>query len=271
MTDRTKPAHGDGKTLVTFLLDRSGSMGAVRQSTIEAFNGYLDGLKADAEGIDFTFLQFDTESLDKLCVAEPVARVAPLSLETYVPRGGTPLIDAAYKTIRAVEAAVAADGSDPKVVICIQTDGEENSSTEHTWEALSALVHLKIADGWQFNFMGAGIDAYAQGAKMGIAAVQTMSYDHARPEAARAAFAASAANAQDYRRSRTVSTAYSPAQRVASGDRFARSDLTRPKAAGTPPRREDPAAAGPDLDLARNSQPGTNANARRKTVSDFSL
>jgi hypothetical protein len=64
------------------------------------------------------------------------------------------------------------------VVICIQTDGQENSSTEHIWNELNALVKEKAALGWQFNFMGVGMDAYDQGARMGIAPAATVAYDH---------------------------------------------------------------------------------------------
>ncbi len=54
------------------------------------------------------------------------------------------------------------------MVICIQTDGLENASTEHTWAELNLLIKEKAKLGWQFNFMGAGIDAYEQGRQMGI-------------------------------------------------------------------------------------------------------
>ena len=41
-------------TLVTFLLDRSSSMGSCLDSTIEAFNGYVEELKRAATPILFT-------------------------------------------------------------------------------------------------------------------------------------------------------------------------------------------------------------------------
>jgi hypothetical protein len=258
------------KTLVTFLLDRSGSMGICRDSTIEAFNGYLDGLKEEPEGIDFTFLQFDTRSLDKLCVAQPVMKVPNLTTATYIPRDGTPLIDAAYKTIKAVEAAVEKDGGSPKVVICIQTDGEENSSTEYTWEELHGLVHEKTKQGWQFNFMGAGIDAYEQGARMGIAAVGTMSYDHLDKAATRASFRAASANTREFANNRSLNTNFSASQRMAAGDRFAPDDLIGGRKPMVMPRPTTmrrvvtPAA----LDLTTS---GNTSDARKKTVPDITL
>jgi hypothetical protein len=173
------------RTLVTFLLDRTGSMEAIRDDTIGGFNAYLDGLKGDSDAnIDFTLVQFDSVSIDKICVAVPVADVAKLTRETFQPRASTPLIDAACKTINAVEASLLGAPA-AKVVICIQTDGQENSSTEHSWGELNALVKEKSAKGWQFNFMGVGIDAYDQGARMGISPDATVAYDHRDPAAVR--------------------------------------------------------------------------------------
>jgi hypothetical protein len=208
------------RTLVTFLLDRTGSMEAIRDDTIGGFNAYLDGLKGEGDAnIDFTLVQFDSVSIDKICVAVPVADVPKLTRETYQPRASTPLIDAAVKTINAVEASLLSQPA-PKVVICIQTDGQENSSTEHTWDELNLLVKEKSAKGWQFNFMGVGIDAYDQGARMGIAPDATMAFDHRDPAAVRAAFAGSAQSARRYATGAAPTAAYAPAEKAAAGDRF---------------------------------------------------
>jgi hypothetical protein len=208
-------------TLITFLLDRSGSMESVRDDTIGAFNAYLDDLKAEV-GVDliFNLVQFNGQGLEKVCVRRPVSEVHRLDRNSYVPRGSTPLIDAAYTTIKAIEASLNGD-AETKVVICIQTDGEENASEEHNWDELSALVKEKRALGWQFNFMGAGIDAYDQGARMGIAADQTLSYDPKDPVANKAAFMAAAESTRLYSRGAMESTSYSDAQKRAAGDKYA--------------------------------------------------
>lgn len=208
------------RTLVTFLLDRTGSMEAIRDDTIGGFNAYLDGLKGNgATDIDFTLIQFDSVSIDKICVAVPVAEVTKLTRDTYQPRASTPLIDAAVKTINAVEASLHTMPA-AKVVICIQTDGQENSSTEHNWAELNALVKEKSGQGWQFNFMGVGIDAYDQGARMGIAPASTMAYDHRDPQAVRAAFAGSAESTRRFVVGEAPTTAYAPEEKAAAGDRF---------------------------------------------------
>ncbi len=221
------PSHEDSKmqatrTLVTFLLDRTGSMEAIRDDTIGGFNAYLDGLKGDDDAnIDFTLVQFDSVSIDKIHVAVPVAEVPKLTRDTYQPRASTPLIDASVKTINAVEASLLTAPA-AREVICIQTDGQENSSVEHNWAELNALIKEKSAKGWQFNFMGVGIDAYDQGARMGIAPAATVAYDHRDREATRAAFSASAENARCYARAEVAHTEYTPTQKISAGDRFAK-------------------------------------------------
>src|SRR5215468_82268 len=179
-------AATDQRTMVTFLLDETGSMESIKDDTIGGFNSYLDSLKAEAAPIDFTLIKFDSRRIEKVCVAVPVSQVAELTMESYQPGASTPLIDAAYKTIKAVEKSL--NGRSPKVVICIQTDGHENASTEHTWDELNALIKEKSAAGWQFNFLGTGIDAYDTGSRMGVAAMATMASGRT-PQQVRASYA----------------------------------------------------------------------------------
>ena len=213
ISDMTRPT-----SLVTFLLDRSGSMQSIKEATIEGFNGYIAALKAETEAtILFAFLTFDSQSLDKVCVALPIADVKPLTSASYQPRAGTPLIDAAIDTIRAVEQSIKYREDTPSVVICIQTDGHENESGR-TWEELKALVQTKTAEGWQFNFLGAGIDAFDQAAKMGVNAGSTMSYNSRDPGATKAAFSATAVNAASFAAGRAMNTLYTPDNRISAGE-----------------------------------------------------
>jgi hypothetical protein len=230
MAKSSKKQQVHRRTLVTFLLDRTGSMAAVRDDTIGAFNTYLDTLKGAP--VDFTLVQFDSVSIDKVCVRIPIDEVKPLTHDTYEPRASTPLIDAAYKTIKAVEASL--NGGNPKVVICIQTDGGENSSTEHTWDELNALIKEKAAAGWQFNFMEVGLDAYTQGAKMGIAAQSTVSYNIQDVVANRATFKNTASNTRAYAMGLASDTHYSADQKAQSGDQYARQVAQAVPPAATP-------------------------------------
>jgi hypothetical protein len=205
----------DQHTLVTFLLDETGSMESIKDDTIGGFNSYLGLLKAEAAPIDFTLIKFDSLRLEKVCVAVPVSEVAELTTASYRPGASTPLIDAAYKTIRAVEKSL--NGSNPKVVVCIQTDGHENASTEHTWDELNALIKEKTAAGWQFSFLGTGIDAYDTGARMGVAAMSTMSSGRSQQNV-RASYAMWGESVAAFAAGRTKDTQLSMKARTASGD-----------------------------------------------------
>lgn len=204
------------RTLVTFLLDRTGSMDSVKQETISGFNAYIDELRK-GKNIEFTLIQFDTQGTDKVCVCAPIATAPKLDNGNYQPRASTNLIDSAYFTIKAVEGQEKAKGA--KIVICIQTDGQENSSHYHTWDELKKLIEEKQKLGWQFNFMGCGIDAYSQSALMGIAVADTLSYgtDHASNQAA---YRGLASNTAMFSAGTRSNTSYTTAQKVGSGDKF---------------------------------------------------
>jgi uncharacterized protein YegL len=123
------------KTLVTLLLDRSGSMQSVKDDTIGAINSYIEELKSSKSKIHFSLILFDSFGggcdLEKVYVAEKIKNVDPLTSKDFNPRGGTPLIDASCTTIRAVEESI--KGKDANVVFAIQTDGNENQSVENSW------------------------------------------------------------------------------------------------------------------------------------------
>src|SRR5215467_5018040 len=247
-------------TLVTFLLDRSGSMGKIWDETIGGFNVYLETLQKSGTVLKFTLLQFDTDGIDKCCVAEPVENVKPLDRMSYQPRGGTPLIDAAFKTIAAVDDSLTKYDAVPNVIVCIQTDGEENSSTEHSWDELKRLVTEKTEKGWQFNFMGTGIDAYDQGARMGIAAANTISTGTSKAEV-HASFAAAGASSMRFASGAARTTAYLASERAAAGDRFSHQHGLTAGAPTSPVH---------GLATAAGSIKGS-APAKRRTISGISL
>ena len=142
-TKSPKSAEPRQKTLVTLLLDRSGSMQSVRDDTVGAINAWLEELRQTETEMRFSLILFDHNhgrmQLQKLQVATPIGEVPDIRIEQFRPRGGTPLIDAACSTIRAVRESL--EGRDDvKVIFAIQTDGRENNSVENSWEGLRALI-----------------------------------------------------------------------------------------------------------------------------------
>lgn len=172
-----EPQANTTRTIVTFLLDESGSMDAIKSDTIGGFNTYVQTLRESGNKIKFTLVKFDTqEPYNVLFSNLPITEVPRLSTDNYKPRGSTPLVDSAYRAIKATEAHLSWEDTKPNVLVVIQTDGEENASHEHTTAQLKQLIEEKQGMGWQFVFMGAGINAYAQAGSYGINLRNTSSY-----------------------------------------------------------------------------------------------
>ena len=163
------------RTLI-FLLDRSGSMETCRVDTIGGFNAFVSDQKT--LGGKLTLVQFDHE-IKNVYEDTPLGDVAPLTTETFQPRGSTALMDAIGRTIKAHE-------SKTGVVFIIQTDGGENSSHKYTKAHIKDLIEQKTKDGWTFMYLGANQDAFAEAGSMGIAPTATLHYDVTRtPDAFR--------------------------------------------------------------------------------------
>ena len=169
-------------TFVSFLLDETGSMESIKDDTIGGFNAYVEKLQESSGEILFSLVSFNSSRTKKRYVAEPIRSVRPLAAGDYQPDAMTPLIDAAVKIIKATTEAVAARKDDPAVVIVLQTDGLENVSVEYTTADLALLVKEKEQAGWQFVFLGAGLDAFAAARDAGlhINAANVVAYDRAR-------------------------------------------------------------------------------------------
>lgn len=168
-TDKTN------KTLVTVILDRSGSMASTIQQTIDGYNEYINGLKSDKETeYTISLIQFDAPAANpELTVSyqdRALADVPALSKETYDPRGNTPLYDAIGECVRRV------DAKDRGVIVMVITDGMENASREFTKDAIKKLIAEKESIGWTFAFLGADIDSYAVGGSLGINVNNTAQY-----------------------------------------------------------------------------------------------
>ena len=203
-------------THIAVLLDRSGSMGDIKDDAIGGFNCFLKEQKAAGANATLTLVQFDTESTDVVHESMPILEVPDLNHQTFQPRGGTPLLDALGQTIDSTGRALAAipEASRPnKVVFVVITDGQENSSHQHTKTSVKERIdHQSSRYNWQFVFLGANQDAFDEAGAVGIAMGNAANFAPARMQAA---FAATAANVASYRRSgNAAKLAYSDDQRA---------------------------------------------------------
>lgn len=155
---------------IGFILDRSGSMGSVKQDIIGGFNRLLVEQKAVPGTCAMTLVQFDNE-YEIVCDGKDIREAKPLTDETYVPRGTTALLDAMGRTINNIGrdlAAMPEHDRPGRVVVVVVTDGHENASREFSRRQVFEMVtHQTEKYGWQFVFLGCNQDAIAEGASLG--------------------------------------------------------------------------------------------------------
>jgi hypothetical protein len=203
------------QTRIAFLLDATASMASIKDVTISAFNEYLFELQKISNAT-FSLVLFNSLRTVLRYENVPVSQVQGLDIDNYHPAGNTPLIDATVKLIQTtVEAVQAGD----KIVIIIQTDGAENCSTQHTLAELAALIKAKTEAGWEFVFLGAGIDAYSQAHQFGIDDRKAMSYGKGERHT-RAAFRGLGQTMACYALGDAASMDFTDALRDEAGDAF---------------------------------------------------
>jgi uncharacterized protein YegL len=154
------------------LLDRSGSMESMKADVIGGFNDFLRQQLEAAGKARMTLVQFDTQDpADTIFDAERLDQVAPLTAQRFQPRGGTPLLDATALLIERVfgrQAKRKALGrTEEEVVFITITDGEENQSRHTTLEQVRNLIGAGQEAGWNFVYLGAGLDAYGDAQRLG--------------------------------------------------------------------------------------------------------
>lgn len=167
---------------VYILLDRSGSMQSRWEEALGTINGYVAELaKAGHEGavtcacFDNAWLAGVKASATASCTFEVLRQAVrpqdwkPLSNEDASPRGGTPLFDA----IGRLNGLASAD-SNPKGILVIMTDGEENASREVTQIGAKAMLDRQRQRGWAIVQLGVEFDAYKQAHGLGTVATSTM-------------------------------------------------------------------------------------------------
>lgn len=170
-----------GLTEVIVVLDKSGSMSAIKSDTIGGFNTFVEGQKKVPGEVKLTLALFDSRgNYDLKYNGIDISDIPELNDRNYVPGGMTALIDAMGRTIDDVgnRLAKTPDYLRPeKVIMVIITDGEENDSVEYTRDQVfSKIEHQTNIYKWEFMFLGANQDAIREAAKYGISSRNTLNY-----------------------------------------------------------------------------------------------
>lgn len=159
------------KTIVNFILDKSGSMSSVASVTASGFDEYVGMLKKDKKSeYAMTLTTFDTE-VHEVFKGESIKEIKDLLSYGYNPDGMTALYDAVCRTIKGVKAK-----KGEKVLFIIMTDGQENSSKEYTEVQMKVLIEEKEKEGWKFVYLGANQDSYATAQKFGISKMNVANF-----------------------------------------------------------------------------------------------
>ncbi len=152
------------------LMDRSASMSGFEDETIGAFNAFLREQKEVEGDAVLTLVLFDHEQ-EVIHYRTPIQEVEEISRSTYYTRGNTAMYDCFGGVISALEYANTSD----KVLFLIQSDGEENCSIQYSGSLLKSKIAEKEKIGWDFQFIGTGIDAIREGSKFGMSSGKCMS------------------------------------------------------------------------------------------------
>ncbi|MFU8891763.1 MAG: hypothetical protein ACNA76_08990 [Anaerosomatales bacterium] len=167
----------DRTTLISFVLDKSGSMGGLAEATISGFNEFKADQTAAPGRALFSLTLFDTQ-IYHACTAVPIAEVPDLDHASYQPGGCTALYDAVGSAILSVDRFLdAGNGPVDQVVFVVMTDGLENSSREFDRrKVFDMIADRQKTREYEFVYLGANQDSYVESELIGVAPGRSMDW-----------------------------------------------------------------------------------------------
>ncbi len=204
-------------THITVILDRSGSMESIRDDVVGGFNAFLKEQQRTEGMATLTLVQFDTAAPYEVVHSFTLVQaVKPLTVETYMPRGGTPLLDALGRGINETDATLSLmreENRPARVVFVIVTDGMENASREFTRNQVARMIAEKQeVAGWQVVFLSADLSAVAEAEGMNVLRKQSLAFDKTAA-GSRAAFSSVSSNVARMRRGEAADASFTDADR----------------------------------------------------------
>ncbi len=161
------------RLLVGIVLDRSSSMGAIKDATISNTNEQFSALRESDDAAN-TFVAFNTfnnqvhpvlKDSEGNMVLVPVSTLEDISDVDYRPSGMTAMYDGVDAMIQFL-AADAKPADD--VLIVVISDGQENASRLITSVDLASKIKELQDSDWNFTYIGANQDLTQVAADLGI-------------------------------------------------------------------------------------------------------
>ena len=169
---------GKDSAHVVVVLDESSSMNSCKAETVAGVNAFLHKQRESAIPTQVSIVTFNGSEVKTQVDRADASSIAALTDASYRPSGMTNLFDAIGRTIHEINEQLAAvkKSERPHVEICIVTDGEENASQLYTQPRIVEMKQACEAKDWTFTFVGARIDAFVEGAKLGFTKTNTYQF-----------------------------------------------------------------------------------------------
>lgn len=165
------------KAMICVILDRSGSMGGRESDVVGGVNKFIDEQRKLPDPASIAMVRFDTGAIERFRPMVALHAIEKLTMEDFQPRGGTPLLDAIGTTITQLDEDWKREQPEGAIVVIV-TDGQENSSREYSKSRIKQMIEARQKSGkWAFIYLAANVDAFEEGAGMGIARSTTAGYN----------------------------------------------------------------------------------------------
>ena len=206
-------------TEIVLVVDRSGSMASCRAEAQAGIDHFIRSQKEQPGQARLTLCAFD----DRYEFPYQGTLIHEVTGFTLQPRGSTALLDAVGKSINETGQRLAAMPEHERpglVVFMIVTDGQENASHEFTKAQIRQMIeHQQQAYKWQFSYVGANHDAFADAVSMGVPTAHVASYTPTRSDKAYAAVASNVVRARYAAASgQSVNLHYTPDEQAQMND-----------------------------------------------------
>lgn len=152
-------------TEIILITDTSGSMDSIDYAACAGINSFVAEQRTTPGEARITHVKFNSNvSYDG--IGMPLQTFG--LMRSLHPSGMTAMLDGIGEALTTQWQRISAEGWADQTIVVITTDGAENHSYRFNWRTVNQLITQRRAQGWQFIFAAANIDAGATAEQLGI-------------------------------------------------------------------------------------------------------